>query len=90
MSEKLFKFALAELLTVRISCQKEGRGKTLEVPVDKLNEIIHNGICPLCHQNHLSTFSTQLGILCSVFQNLIAHKSDATIQFVLPDGEESK
>ena len=85
MSEKLIKFGLSELKTVRITCAQEGTaGGSLEVPVDKITSALINGECPICHQRHLTSFSTALSDLGHAFTNLKALDSQATLDFILP------
>jgi hypothetical protein len=47
MSERLLKFLITELRTVRISCKKCNRA-VVELPVDRLDAALSHGECRFC------------------------------------------
>ena|ERR1700687_2683704 len=96
MSEKLLRFLLGELETVRIKCLGTGRHQSapcpmiFEIPVEQLGQTFPNNSCPTCGQtftnpgqgppNILDPLGKALGIL-----KMMAEKKMLQIEFVLPD-----
>ena len=91
MSERLFKFLLSELKTIRVHCQVPGCGVVIEVPVDQLDQKFGTMRCPVCQQQLYAPTERGENPFVSLASAMRLFRSDATraqIEFVLPDGDK--
>lgn len=87
MSEKLFRFLMDELKTVRVHCK--ACGGTVELEITKLDSRFLANHCPLCNVDlewskapHDYNPFKELGKLARYFQGI---KDKAQVEFTLPD-----
>lgn len=89
MSEKLFKFLLSELNTVRVHCRN--CDAIIEIPFDKIGSTFPSCACPLCRHT-FDTGTWESGhlfqILAEAFRRIKAIKERVEVEFVLPDRNE--
>lgn len=81
MSERLFKFLLSELETVRITCVKEQCGFTIESSVANLPKVAEL-ICPFC-KTAFDPDRVLSGLMAVPQLAKLSHR--LKIEFVLPD-----
>jgi hypothetical protein len=87
MSEKLFRFLLNELKTVRVRC---GRcNVTLEVDTELLPKKFYRRTCPLCQSEynipHLPDDYNPFHDLAKLLRFFNEAKDQVTMEFTLPD-----
>ncbi len=85
MSEKLFKFLLSELSTVRIICGS--CGVVTETSIDKLESVFKGGQCPSCKASISPPLENiEAGALGKLSQAIrLLGKENLKVEFVLPD-----
>jgi hypothetical protein len=95
MSEKLFRFLLSEMTTVRICCCQTSCAGVIEMPVEKLYETITDFKCPVCGNAFTNKAQQkQLGPLESLGHAVRLTKEAINnglfeVEFVLPDSDSS-
>lgn len=95
MSERLLKFLLAELTTLRIRCKRSTCTGVIEMGVSQLGNLSLSEKCPVCGQmfDFRETIGTvernYLQELGKVIDKLNAGKNQA-IEFVLTEKEEKE
>lgn len=95
MSEKLLKFLLGELKTIRIHCQGAHRngekcGAIIEVAMDRLGETFKNCLCPFCYtpfqwRDQAGADHNLFHELAKVVENLRSIENCVQVEFVLPE-----
>lgn len=86
MSEKLIKFLLSELKTVRVHCRHKGCGAIIEIPTADLGRKFGGGHCPICQQLlQLPGDNNGFIQLAEAVKNLTGAKSNVEVEFALPE-----
>jgi hypothetical protein len=84
MSDKLLKFLVTELLTVRVGCKKCGRA-VVELSIDRLHEALDGGECRFCHYKfHDAAAPDPFNNLRMALDELRGMKDKLEVSFVLP------
>jgi hypothetical protein len=81
VSEKLFRFLLSELKTIRVICKNGVCGAIVEVPVDQAIKTFRNDQCPVCHKSFVPASIMSLAI---AIQELNQKKDEVDVEFVIP------
>jgi hypothetical protein len=85
VSEKVLKFYLDELQTIRVTCRNGVCGATVEAPIEHA-EHLFSSQCPVCKKEYLGQpGSSPVALLAKVIRELAAVKGHVQIAFVLPD-----
>lgn len=90
MSEKLLRFLLSELKTVRVLCKDAACGAITEMPIGKLDAMLRakQCACPVCGRSFLSppdVGQNYFAMLAIAIAGLAAIKSNVEVEFVLLD-----
>ena len=87
MSEKVWKFLLIELETVRVHCQATGCGGIIESPVDTVGQKVRGLRCPFCGVDFdpLHSGRNVLDEFALMVRKLKTHDKTFRFEFVLPD-----
>lgn len=91
MSEKLFKFLLSELSTVRLVCKDKSCGAITEMTLEKLRTRFSQSdpCCPVCRAEFgdpaTSSTSNPLRDFAQAVRALQARQQFVEVEFVLPD-----
>jgi hypothetical protein len=96
MSEKLLRFLLSELKTVRVICNGKVNGKSCGMIYEMSIESLSNHIdhCPVCHQKFIfpkpgipNGTIHPLANLADAIEELERRRDGFEVQFVLPDND---
>lgn len=83
MSEKLFRFLLSELKTIRIICK--GCHGIIELPPGKIAHQLAAVQCPLCRVSFGHSENYQLAKLAEAIHELSKPDAPVTVEFLIPD-----
>jgi hypothetical protein len=85
MSEKLIRFLLSELKTVRVLCQHPNCNTVVEVSVEDLPTKYQGAICPLCRNTIQAPQYNNLVTLGTALRGLASSEDRVKVEFVIPD-----
>lgn len=85
MSEKLLKFLLSELDTVRLVCRHKGCDAIVELPMEALARSSFNAfVCPVCQNGIQPAGQNNLKALADAWKSLKSMNSFLDVEFVIP------
>lgn len=88
MSEKLFRFLLSEIRTVRLVCQNPECGGVAEVPITRMGNTPAVNECRICSRHYFSgqlEHNNPIMKLAAAIRELQDKTTDVKIGFSLPD-----
>lgn len=91
MSEKLFKFLLSELKTVRLVCNNPRCGAVIELTVERMRAKCEFAQCFVCKEDFFGPHGSQLNPLTKLADAILEmqkHTKAIEIEFVMPEEQK--